>query len=137
MKNVLVIAYDLINKLRPVKENDVVVFDIDDTLIDINGEPMFDVIDFYRYVRTIGFKTIIITAREGSQPNINATLKELSLFGINDYHSIYFREPSQLNIEQYKFNSRKKVFLDGMNTVMSVGDMYWDTGAYGGVGIII
>jgi predicted secreted acid phosphatase len=137
MKNVLILAYDLINNCRPAKERDVVVFDIDETLIDIRGEPMFDVIEFYKYVMAIGFRTVIITAREGTTGNIKLTIEELSRFGINGYSSIYFRLPSQLNIEQYKINSRKSVLDNGFNTVMSVGDMYWDTGIYGGIGIII
>jgi FMN phosphatase YigB (HAD superfamily) len=137
MRSVLVIAYDLLNKHRPPRENDIVIFDIDDTLIDITGEPLYDVVEFYRYVRMIGFKTVIITAREGAQENINVTMRALQNIGISDYHRIYFRDASQLDVEQYKLNSRKKLFLDGFNAVMSIGDMNWDTGLYGGIGIII
>jgi predicted secreted acid phosphatase len=137
MRSVLVIAYDLINQHRPAKKNDMVVFDIDETLIDLNGEPMFDVIDFYRYVKTIGFNTSIITARPGLTENIKITMDELSRVGVTGYHTIYFRDPSQMDVEKYKLNCRKKLFVDGFNTVMSLGDMHWDTGMYGGIGIII
>jgi predicted secreted acid phosphatase len=137
MRNVLLVAYDLINNNRPAKDRDVVVFDIDDTLINTLGEPIMDVMEFYKYVKIIGFKTIIITAREGTPLNIKLTIDELKRFGISDYQGIYFRDPTQLNIEQYKINSRKNVLNLGFNTVMSVGDMYWDIGIYGGIGIII
>jgi len=130
-------AYNLLSDLHPVGDFESVVFDIDDTLIDSLGKPMFDVIDLYLYARKLRFKIFIITARAGADDNIRRTIVELEHFGITGYTGLYFRHPDNHNVENYKLVARRKIFEDGFNTVMSVGDMPWDIGLYGGVGIII
>ena len=61
----------------PFNEKNAIIYDIDDTLIDIEGVPIIPIINSYKYAIKKGIKPIIITARVGTKENIENTLKEL------------------------------------------------------------
>jgi len=46
--------------------------------------------------------------------------------------------PEYMNdIKEYKKQARKQIIDYGYTPLMSIGDMYWDIGEYGGIGIIV
>ena len=121
----------------PFNEKNAIIYDIDDTLIDIEGVPIIPIINSYKYAIKKGIKPIIITARVGTKENIENTLKELKEYGIDKYVLIYFLQVNKFDNWKYKFLARKNVFEKGYNIVGSVGDMHWDIGHYGGIGFKI
>lgn len=127
---------DILNTIT-LPDNPTVVFDIDDTLININGECIDQIINFYNYVKSLGIIVIIITNRSGDTQTINFTIKQLNQSGITGHKSIYFRSINSINPYKYKKLARKNILDRGMNIIMSIGDMPWDIGEYGGIGIIV
>jgi phosphoglycolate phosphatase-like HAD superfamily hydrolase len=115
------------------------VYDIDGTLIDFSGNGIIPIIKSYQYAKAIGFIPVIITARPGTYENIIHTRNQLSAYFIDDYKYMYFLPPESSSRAQdqaeYKLTARKNLHEMGYTVVMSVGDMPWDIGAYGGVGI--
>jgi predicted HAD superfamily phosphohydrolase YqeG len=65
-----------------VKQNDAVMFDIDDTLIFTNGQPNTPIIDLLYKARHLGYKIVVITARPGIGRVINSTMNQLCEYGI-------------------------------------------------------
>jgi hypothetical protein len=120
----------------PLTDSSVIVFDIDDTLIDRNSIPILEVIELYKYVLRKGFKVAIITARKGIGYNIHRTINELFMHGIKDYLFLYFMRMEDEDHVMYKLNARKDIHDKNYKVVMSIGDMPWDIGEYGGVGIL-
>lgn len=114
-----------------------IIFDIDDTLIMNNGKCITPVVMLYNFSKMLGIIPVIITARPNNVLTNIYTMKQLSDCGITGYNSLYLRPEGQEDVYEYKLSARKNVKERGMETVMSVGDMLWDIGPYGGVGIII
>jgi hypothetical protein len=115
--------------------NSVIVYDIDNTLIHDSGYPITPIIDTYLYAKARGFKPVIMTARPGTPENIERTKKQLQFYGISDYLCMYFRPVDKLDPYRYKLLARENIHDRGYKVVMSIGDMPWDMGAYGGIGI--
>ena len=124
-----------------ISPNDYAVFDIDGTLIDNSGLSIPNILAVYRYVQSKGIKNVIITARVGVEPNITYTIQQLLTLGVTGFHDIYFLPsgvyPSAAAQAEYKYHARKDLHDKGRNVVMSIGDMPWDIGAYGGMGFIV
>jgi len=120
-----------------IEPNNAIIFDIDDTLIDKYGQCIIPVIQLYNYAKTLGLIPIIITARLDEVNNINYTLYQLHTCNITDYHEIFFRPENMLNLYEYKNSRRKHIYDSGFKVLMSVGDMPWDIGQYGGIGIYL
>jgi len=125
-----------INRLY-VKENHMVVFDIDDTLIYTDGNPKTHIIDIYNLCLEKGLKTSIITARRGYPDTIEKTLNQLKSQKIEKFSYIYFMLQNWNDPAYYKLISRKDLTEKGFDIVCSIGDMYWDIGLYGGAGYIV
>lgn len=121
----------------PVKPNSVVVYDIDDTLLDLAGNPIEHIVRTYKYALSKGFLTAIITARPALKQNIENTVKQLESNGIHDYICVYLRPIDTNDVARYKMLSRKDLHDRGYNVVMSIGDLPWDVGQYGGIGYIV
>ena len=127
-----------------VPKNGSIIFDIDDTLIRSyrkrspgdNGliQPVKDLYDYARY---IGLQPFIVTNRDGTVENTAYTHKELERHGIVGYDTVYFRDPMCTDMWVPKLNARKHIYDRGYVTVMSVGDMPWDIGQYGGYGVLL
>lgn len=127
-----------IQNMKNLPINPVVIFDIDDTLINsMTGKPNTHIIEIYNYVKSVGIKPILITARSNSPETIKYTYEQLSAYNISIHNFIYFRPENEFNIAKYKREARKDVKNRGMNAIMSIGDMDWDLGDYGGIGIKI
>lgn len=120
-----------------IKPNSVIVYDIDSTLIDNYGNPIHPIIHTYRYALQKGLKPIIITARPGSDEGIRYTLQQLKSFGIDRFLAVYFMPEEKRDQALYKKLSRKDIHDKGYRVEMSLGDMPWDIGEYGGIGFIV
>ena len=103
-------------RARKVQQNEAVMFDIDDTLIFVNGTPNQPVIDLLKWCKHKGYVIVIITARPGLEFVINQTRKQLASHGI-EYDVLGFT------------SAKNKVTLkksSGYDYVLSVGDQPTD-----------
>lgn len=118
MLNMLrMIILNYIMQGRVVDKNDAVMFDIDDTLISSRtGNIIHQAYDIYKFVKSEGYKIIIITARPGFDENIKFTEQQLAFHNIT-YDALVFTPPE--NKGSFKRNSR-------YNFILSVGDMDTD-----------
>jgi len=62
---------------RVIGRSDAVMFDIDDTLIFLNGTLNTPIVDLLHYSKSLGYKIVIITARPILKPVINFTVNQL------------------------------------------------------------
>lgn len=123
-------------KLIKAKPNSVIVYDIDGTLLDETGA-IQSIVDTYHQAKSAGFKTAIITARRDYTQNVINTISQLGSIGVTNFSHIYFLPSKKQNITKFKFQSRQHLHELGLEVVMSIGDMPWDVGAYGGVGFLV
>ena len=137
------ISNNIIKTLRtiPVNNNSVIVYDIDNTLINRNGIPIYPILKTYNEAKRLGFNIAIITSRFGTKYTIEDTLKELEKHGITDLLGVYFfpRTKNDDIVSNYRFKmkSRENIHRMGYDIVMSIGDQPWDIGRYGGIGYIV
>lgn len=101
---------------RVIRQNDAVMFDIDDTLIYINGQLNQPIVDLLHYSKSLGYKIVIITARPIFKPVINFTVRQLKKNGI-PYDMLGFT-----NAENKGAFKRDLPY----NFILSVGDMPTD-----------
>lgn len=102
---------------RSVKPNDCVMFDIDDTLIRVDGTPIDEVINLLRICQILGYKIVIITARPYYPENTKWTKSQLAYHGI-PYDLLAYAAP------QHKTTAKKHLIKEkGFNFVLSVGDL--------------
>tara|TARA_B100001142_G_scaffold291596_1_gene309892 strand:- start:97 stop:459 length:363 start_codon:yes stop_codon:yes gene_type:complete len=103
-------------KDRVISEKDAVMFDIDDTLIFINGQANLPIINLLKYAMNLGYKIIIITARPNTMFTGMFTKWQLKKYGI-PYHSLIIT-PAQ--------NKGNVKVQTGLNYILSVGDQPTD-----------
>lgn len=106
------------------RNNDIVIFDIDNTLLDSNGFRINPVITLFDFIKLMNVPIAIITSRIGTPENIKKTQKELYNNCILDYKYIYFLKPLDYNILEFKNNSQQDIVKKGYNIIMTVGDLY-------------
>lgn len=101
---------------REVGPRDAVMFDIDDTLIFINGRPNTPMIELLHEAAIMGYNIVIITARPGIETAVKMTIKQLGEYRIG-YHYLGFTsaETKHLMKERLPYNF-----------ILSVGDMPTD-----------
>jgi predicted secreted acid phosphatase len=129
-------AIEILDEIKMPK-NPAMIFDIDDTLIDMNGIAIDPVVNFYNHVKILCITPIIVTNRTGEPISVEYTKYQLKENKITDYYDIYFRNPDEMDLTKAKLNARKIITEKGFDVVMSIGDQKWDIGEYGGVGILI
>jgi predicted secreted acid phosphatase len=105
--------------------NPVVIFDIDDTVIDSNGNSIMPIIGLCKAIIEAGIPVIFITAR--LYIAMQYTIDQLENHGIKGYFGIYFRNNIMDDVVQFKKKSRQEV-VEKLNKaiIMSVGDQLWD-----------
>lgn len=137
--NITTIARETIKilGLLYVEPQSVIVFDIDETVINLDGTPIDQMMVVYNYSKMIGLKPIFITGREHNDATVTFTQKQLEFIGATGYESIFFRPAQEMNQFLYKSNARKEIIRRGNTVVMSIGDMPWDIGKHGGIGILV
>ena len=88
-----------------IKNDPLVIFDIDDTLIYKDKSPNITVINFYKYVKyELKYNTVILTARKIISKDI--TVKELDNFGISNYDDIIMKNNEYMTNSLYKYNKK-------------------------------
>jgi hypothetical protein len=128
---------NIINSINQDPKKYVAFFDIDSTLVDINGlliEPVF-----FLYKKTIekGITVVIITARPGFTQNLEWTKEQLYNLGIRNYSLLVAKPPQIEDIYQYKLFARRMVVEKGYIPLFTIGDMDFDMGKYGGTELLI
>jgi predicted secreted acid phosphatase len=119
-------------------KNPVIVFDIDNTLIDSCGKSIIPIVNLFNYAKSIGITPVIITNRTGDKKTIDFTQNQLRDYGIDGYRFLFFRKPTLPNNPfRYKEKARLKLYLSNMTVIMSIGDHEWDIGKYGGIGFLL
>jgi len=103
-------------KNRAIKENDAVMFDIDDTLIFTSGKVNEPIVNLLHYAKSLDYKIVIITARPHLSPVVQYTMKQLKKHSI-PYDILGFSPAIQKG--EMKRNT-------GYNYILSVGDMPTD-----------
>jgi len=131
-------AYDLgENYLKIIKENNyfsldnpAVMFDIDGTLIDLNGKPIKPIIKLLNKCIQQNIIVIIITARLDVYRDY--TIKQLADQKIN-YSLLYLRSPKD-DVNTFKSKLKKRLLEENdITTLMSLGDNNIDVdGEYSG-----
>jgi len=101
---------------RVIAETDAVMFDIDETLIHVDGTPIIEMISLLNKCRNMGYNVIIITARPDNVFAHNYTHYQLVSFGIYP-HAVYFAPPDE------KLKVKKQT---GLRYLLSVGDLTTD-----------
>jgi predicted secreted acid phosphatase len=122
---------------RIKKPNDAIIFDIDGTLVANESHCILPVKYLYDIALSYGYHVFIITARAKTLGNELFTIIMLEKCGITTYDSIFMRPLNELNLFSFKESRRKAISDMGFHSVMSVGDMPFDFGAYGGLSIKI
>ena len=117
--------------------NAAMVFDIDETLLDLSGNPIEPVVNLYNMVKSKGITPIIITARFGHERNTELTRNQLIRAGITGWRFIYFLPPHKNDVSLYKQISRQDAHDRGYHVVMSIGDEPYDIGYAGGHGFVV
>jgi predicted secreted acid phosphatase len=115
----------LLSKMKNINKP-VVVFDIDNTLLDKNNKVIEPLRAVYYYCIMIGITTAIITSRSGNEKTINMTKQQLSDAFIGEIGFFYFRKPGNKNPYSSKEKARKNIEERGYKIVMSIGDQQYD-----------
>jgi len=133
------IAYDLgVEYLKIIKgtsSNQMVMFDIDDTLLYVNANgtlsPIKSIIKLLKYSQKNGFKVFILTARDSRY--IEETKRDLAINDIT-YDYLYMRVSPQDDYSTFKSDIKKMYYEHyGLKTVFSIGDNDIDVnGGYSG-----
>ena len=127
----------IINQRNKDIKNHVIIFDIDDTIYDVSNNTIITpIFELYQYAIKNGIYIVFITAREGNPSTIKFTEDQLKSYEIQ-YDLLYLRPPSIKDIYLYKKYARRNVVESGYTPLLSIGDMKWDIGEYGGIGIHI
>lgn len=128
---------EIINKRNKDIKNHVIIFDIDDTIYNVSNNTIITpIFELYQYAIENGIYIVFITAREGNPSTIKFTEDQLKSHEIQ-YDLLYLRPPSIKDIYLYKKYARRNVVESGYTPLFSIGDMKWDIGEYGGIGIHI
>ena len=129
---------EIIKAIDNVKPGSIIIYDIDGTLITPSGEPILNIINTYRYALSKNLKPVIITARPGFSDNILGTISQLKSVGVTNFIAAFFLPVNKVDQATFKLLARKSLLsITGKEAVISVGDMPWDIGAYGGKGFIV
>ena len=104
-------------------ENAIIIFNIDNTLLDSTGKRMNPIITLYDYAKLLNIKIAIITRRLGTPENIEKTEKQLYKRCILNYNYIYFLKPLDVNFEEFKNNVIKDIKRKGHKIIMIIGYM--------------
>ena len=133
------ISDDVINYLSQLtlKDKDCIVFDIDETLLDLNGNVIQPIVDIYNYAKKRNVLISIITARTGTLRVVEYTTTQLKNKNITGWKYLYLRPNINEDPFIYKENARKSLVVKGYNIIMSIGDQSFDIGKYGGKGILL
>jgi predicted HAD superfamily phosphohydrolase YqeG len=101
---------------REIASNDAVMFDIDDTLIYVNKDPITPMIKLLYEAKKMGYNIVLITARPGWEEFVKMTVDELNSYNIYyDYLGFTSATTKTLMKKELPYNF-----------ILSVGDLETD-----------
>ena len=112
-----------------ISPNSCLIFDIDGTIIDYNGNIIEPIMGILIYAQRSGIKIILITSRLANNYSMEYTKNQLDRLNIK-YTSLYMKKNITIDDYDYKRASRKSVKDRGFVTLMSFGDNLWDVYDY-------
>ena len=119
-----------------LQNNSVIIFDIDNTLIDKQGKCIIPISILYYYSKMIGYIPILLTSRKECLREY--TKSQLNKCGIHDYYYLLMRDNKEEDIKKFKLQSRKEINDVGYKIIMTIGDNNWDIyGGYNGISVKI
>ena len=138
MNKVICTAINIVTNSE-ITVNPGVIFDIDNTLIDNNGNVIEQTLLFYKYLKMKNINVFFITSRPGIEEGIKYTIEQLESLGIRkgDYESLYFIKPNKIDVFKFKLDARHSIVNRGFNIILSIGDNLCDIGEYGGEGLLV
>jgi len=99
-----------------IASNDAVMFDIDDTLIYVNKDPITPMIKLLYEAKKMGYNIVLITARPGWEEFVKMTVNELNSYNIYyDYLGFTSATTKTLMKKELPYNF-----------ILSVGDLETD-----------
>jgi|TARA_B110000503_G_scaffold50653_2_gene81960 hydroxymethylpyrimidine pyrophosphatase-like HAD family hydrolase len=101
---------------REIALDDAVMFDIDDTLIYVNKDPITPMIELLHEAKQMGYTIVIITARPDWDEFVRMTIDELKSYNIY-YDYLGFTSASTKTLMKKKLP---------YNFILSVGDLETD-----------
>jgi hypothetical protein len=112
-----------------LKVHGLVVFDIDNTLIDTEHQPINAVIELYAFAQSIGLMCAIVTARPETTENRDVTVAMLHTHKISGWESLYMI-PSHYTISAEGVSIYKREARDDLESrhriLANIGDMWHD-----------
>lgn len=121
MNNAKHMAVHMLTRRHVDKNRDVVMFDIDDTLLrPWTSEPIHEMIELHHAARLLGYRIIIMTARPETDWNVVNTAKQLRSHGIVPTELLF--------VPASKKSDVKRELGHKYNFVLSVGDKLTDLG---------
>ena len=99
----------------------VIVFDIDNILLDSAKTIIYPIFNIYNYARMLNITIAIITSRFGTKSIVEDTIKELKSNGIDTDGFLYFRNPSKIDYLKFKNSARANIVKRGYNIIMTLG----------------
>ena len=115
---------------RKCGANGIVVFDIDDTLVDAKERQIESVVEVYLQCLEIGFRCAIVTARPESPENRRETISMLRSHGISNWESLYMMPKSVQVYDAEHISKYKRSARDDIETrhriLGNIGDMWHD-----------
>jgi len=127
-------ANEGINALRTsyLPPNSIVIFDIDDTVINSEQKPIVPIIELYKAIQKAGIPIVFVTARPFVEPVVRYTVQQLEFFGITGYIGIYFRNQNMINVPEFKRITRAEIMkVHNKIPVLNIGEQTWDMGEFG------
>ena len=91
----------------------IIVFDIDNTLIDLEGERINPIVTLFDFVKLLKIPIAIITTRVGTIDNIDKTQKHLYKRSIFGYSYIYFIKSLDNNLTDFQEKTRQDIKKKG------------------------
>lgn len=120
---------EIIPKLDIQVDNPAVVFDIDGTLISMNGRRIEDVYNLYLYCKEKGYCIFIITARPDFTSIRKLTELQLQNCGIS-YRQLFMKPALILDDGFFKSEIRRSIEKGGYKIILNVGDLNSDHVGY-------
>jgi len=158
VKSVISCARNYLEQIKTLPKTMIISCDIDDTILStypytlqfsvcnnknlqqVNNElkPIKIVIDFVKYLHSMGGKIFFITARKDVNSVKKITEQQLDEIGLKGvYEKVFYRPNYDINEDctYFKQNTRKALENEFGDIFMSIGDQWCDIGKYGGKGV--
>jgi hydroxymethylpyrimidine pyrophosphatase-like HAD family hydrolase len=123
-------SIEILKNIKELPPYPVIVFNIDNTLLDKKREPLIPVLNMYYYILSLNINIIIVTTRPATDKCMENTNNELLSYNIDNFKCIYYRKEDRSNLKRYKINSLKNIVKRGYNIIMNIDNMDYTEDEY-------